>query len=203
MKCNQCNYITNTQNELVYHIETKHQNQNIKCDNCPQVFMTSEALVQHIVQNHTNYQGRQRNTLSNEVWTCTFCESVFNGKEARDNHVCSMHSFQTVDQQENRRKKSNEPCKRGSQCHFLKYGKCWYFHAQNVENNMRAPGSDISTGRHNTRSSSQQRQGQRQQGDNRPQLYCQFQDGCLRKESCKFKHINQGFLTPESQRNSQ
>ena len=200
LKCNQCNYITNIQNELVYHIKTKHQNQNIKCDNCPQVFMTSEALVNHIVREHTNCQERQRNTLASGVWTCTFCGVNFNGKEERDNHLCSRHTFQTIDQQESRRKKSQEPCKRGDQCHHLKYGKCWYFHAQNVERNIQVPMNNSNTGRQNMTITSQ---GQSSHNNSRPILFCKFQDGCLRKARCWFKHIDQGFLIQENQRNNQ
>ena len=188
----------NTQTELVYHIETNHIHHSIKCDNCPLIFLTNEALVNNIVKEHTRNNVQQRNTLSNGVWTCAFCKVVFNGKEARDNHVCSEHSFQSVRQQESRRNIRTESCKRGDQCHFHKYGKCWYFHAQNVVRNSSATGNNS-----NTRSRNMTRQGQMERGNNRPTIYCQFQEGCQRRESCKFKHIDQDFLSQQSQRTDQ
>ena len=56
LHCQQCGYQTNSQNELVYHMETRHQQANIKCDNCPNTFISSETLVSHIVETHTRCQ---------------------------------------------------------------------------------------------------------------------------------------------------
>ena len=56
LQCEQCEYQTNTQNELVYHVETMHKQVRIQCDNCPNTFDSSETLVSHIVRTHTKHQ---------------------------------------------------------------------------------------------------------------------------------------------------
>ena len=56
LQCEQCAYQTNSQNELVYHMETRHKKANIQCDNCPNTFESSETLVSHIVRTHTKHQ---------------------------------------------------------------------------------------------------------------------------------------------------
>ena len=171
LKCQNCDYITNTQQEMLYHIETQHQQNNIKCDNCPQSFLTSEALVSHIAQAHTGNQHRQRNTLDNGVWTCSFCGVITKGNDARNRHVCSEHRFQTVQQQERRQNRSHKVCKRGEQCHLYGLGKCWYFHAQSVQRNSNAEGPRRSTEKRN--------------------MWCAYQDRCNRKQTCTYKHMEE------------
>ena len=91
LKCNFCGYETNNQNELLYHVESKHRLPKFKCDKCPQTFGNSEALVLHIVQAHTSNQQRERNILTNGRWTCSFFSQEFSGDQARDNHVYGHH----------------------------------------------------------------------------------------------------------------
>ena len=87
LKCQKCEYVTNTQNELLYHIEERHRNPIFRCDNCPQHLRSNEGLVNHIVQMHTS-QGRRSDTdvshvinnIDNGIWDCQFC-----GKNTRSN----------------------------------------------------------------------------------------------------------------------
>ena len=174
LKCNFCRYETNNQNELVYHIESKHQQPKLKCDNCPQSFENSEALVCHIVQAHTRNQQRERNILSNGRWTCSFCSQEFSGDQARDNHMCGHHPVQLptlgpAQQQRGGRDRSQEDCTRGPQCRFLQRGNCHFRHAQNVENLIPAQVTTRSTGRRD--------------------MWCAYQDKCNRKETCGYKHL--------------
>ena len=53
LKCQKCKYETNNQNELIYHMDTKHLAAKYKCDNCSNSFVNSENLVNHIVNAHT------------------------------------------------------------------------------------------------------------------------------------------------------
>ena len=174
MKCNKCRYETNSQNELVYHIELNHQQPNVKCDNCTQSFRNSEALVNHIVHAHTSNQQRERNTLNNGIWTCSFCSQVFSGEQARDNHTCGhqpeqLPTLEPAQQQRGRRDRSKEDCTRGPQCRFLQMGNCHFRHADNVENAVTAQVSRRSTGRRD--------------------MWCAYQDKCNRKENCGYKHL--------------
>ena len=56
LQCEQCAYQTNSQNELVDHMETRHPQANIQCDNCPNTFESSQTLVRHIVRTHTKHR---------------------------------------------------------------------------------------------------------------------------------------------------
>ena len=60
LQCHKCSYQTNSQNELIYHFETRHQQESFQCDNCPNTFKNSESLVTHIVVTHT---GKQRQNV--------------------------------------------------------------------------------------------------------------------------------------------
>ena len=164
LKCNKCNYEMNTQTELLYHIETKHQSPILKCDKCPQSFENSDALVNHLVQNHTRFQQeRPRNTLDNGLWDCSFCGQKFNGNDARDTHVCNAHP--NVPAQPHN--KSHELCKRGASCFYYKTGRCWFTHVQNVEHQAQSQGTSTSTGRKN--------------------MWCAFQDKCSKRQTCVYK----------------
>ena len=171
LHCQKCTYYTNTQNELVHHMETRHQQPSIKCDKCPRTFMNSESLVSHIVQQHTQNQQRQRNTIDNGVWKCFFCNITFKGKEERDNHICGEQPFQTEQEQIYRRNKSHEKCKRGPQCHFLKLGKCHFSHAHDVETYSQPQGHQRSTTKKN--------------------MWCAYQDKCSKRQTCLYKHIDE------------
>ena len=156
---------------MLFHIETRHQQPSIKCDKCPQSFQTCDALVRHIEESHSRNQQRQRNTLDNGVWTCAFCGTVSTGTESRDSHICSNHTFQTVEQQQRRQTRSHEVCKRGEQCHHLKLGKCWYYHAPRVETSIWSEVQNRDTRRSN--------------------VWCSFQDRCNRRETCVYKHMDE------------
>ena len=173
LKCKQCRYETNTQNELVHHIETNHQVFNLKCDKCFQSFTNSETLVTHIVQSHTSYQQgeRQRNTLDNGVWDCGFCGQNINGNEARDMHICGAHPHSTEQQQQKRLRQSQEPCNRGPQCHFKSIGKCYFRHVEIVESARISQVPRRSTGKRD--------------------MWCSFQDKCNRRTMCTYKHIDE------------
>ena len=53
LNCQKCEYETNSQNELIFHMDTKHHAAKYKCDNCPNSFVNSNNLVNHIVEAHT------------------------------------------------------------------------------------------------------------------------------------------------------
>ena len=180
LKCQKCRYETNTQNELVHHIETKHKQANIKCDNCPKTFLNSESLVTHIGQKHTiNQQQHSSNSslIDSQIncvdWRCSFCGEKFQGKEVRDNHFCQEHPFRTVKRQGKtmRRNKIQEECKRGSECHHWKAGTCWFYHVKIVERP-----AEVQQPSRNTR---------------RADMWCAYQDRCNRRQFCEFKHIDQ------------
>ena len=168
--CQKCNYFTNNQIELVYHIEIIHQQPGIKCDKCSQTFINSEALVSHIVQQHTQNQQPQKNTLDNGVWKCYFCNITFRGYEDRDSHICSKQPYQTVQQQRYRRNKSQEGCTRGPECHFLKLGKCHFSHANDVETISQPQAAQRSTSKKN--------------------MWCAIQDKCSKRQTCLYKHMD-------------
>ena len=162
----------NTQTELLYHIETKHQTPSLKCDKCPQSFEKSDALVNHLVQNHTRFhQERPRNTLDNGVWDCLSCGMNFRGNEARDRHTCNAHPNRTSQQQNRGTNKSHELCKRGPNCHFHKSGRCWFTHVLNVENQSLRQERSRSTEKRN--------------------MWCAFQDKCTKRQTCEYKHMDQ------------
>ena len=126
-----------------------------------EIFRNSEALVDHIVQVHTSNPQQERYVFSNGVWGCLFCGVVFQGNEARDTHICNQHTFQTVQQQEHRRNKSKETCKRGDQCHHFRLGKCWYYHVLSVESKTRAQGQRGNTERNDMTRTTPQGEGER------------------------------------------
>ena len=180
LKCQKCRYETNTQNELVHHIETKHNQANIKCDNCPQTFLNSESLVTHIGQKHTRYQQQpssNRSVIESQIncvnWSCSFCGEEFQGKEVRDNHFCQEHPFRTVQRQGKTiwKNKIQEECKRGAECHHWKAGTCWFSHVKIVERP-----AEVQQPSRNTR---------------RADMWCAYQDRCNRRQFCEFKHIDQ------------
>ena len=177
LKCQKCEYETNTQNELVYHIEERHSEPIFRCDNCPQHLRSNEELVNHIVQMHTS-QGhridtnvpRVRNTIDNGIWDCKLCGKNTRSNYERDTHVCQEHPFQTISQQNRRRTKSQTPCTRGHQCHHYRLGKCHFSHAQTVERPVQA--------QDNTRNM------------RRNDMWCSYQDKCNRRQTCVYKHMD-------------
>ena len=182
LKCHCCQYVTNTQNELVYHIETQHQQPTLKCDNCPQSFRDSETLVTHIVKEHTSYHHGRSNVnsgvnslISAQVncldWKCSFCGKVFQGKDSRDNHICNETPFNTVQRHNRRVHNSQAECKRGVHCRYLKEGRCWYQHAQGVERPVETQETSRST--------------------RRGSMWCAYQDKCDRRQTCAFKHMDE------------
>ena len=95
LMCQKCDYVMNTQTELVYHMESNHKEASLMCDKCPQTFENSEALVTHIVQKHTRYQQQERRNIhliESQIncldWSCSFCGEKIQGKEVRDKHIC-------------------------------------------------------------------------------------------------------------------
>ena len=170
LKCHECPYETNSQNELIYHIENNHQQSMIKCEICGQTFKNSEMLVSHIVKSHTGPQ-RERNVLSNGRWKCYFCGDNFTGNENRDNHRCRKHPYQTV--QNNRRKQriSQVPCIHGGQCRFHKAGRCLLSNAPSVQVLPQAEAQNATTGKKD--------------------MWCAFRDKCDRRQSCAYKHLDE------------
>ena len=166
----QCDYSINTQNELMHHIETIHQQPKFKCDKCPKMFTNSAWLAIQIVQHHSRNPQYQRNTLNTGVWKCYFCDITFSGNEARDNHICAEQPYQTVLQQRKWQGKSVVKCTRGPKCRFLKLSKCYYSHAHDVEITSQSQGSYRSTSKKN--------------------MWCAFQDKCTRRQTCAYKHID-------------
>ena len=176
LKCQKCEYVTNTQNELVYHIEERHKESRFKCDNCPEQLGSNEELVDHIVQKHTsqglgtnmnNDVNRVRNTIDNVLWDCQYCGARMRSNNERDSHVCNDHPFQSIGQQNRRRANSQTPCTRGDQCHFYRLGKCHFSHVQSVE---------------------RQAQPDRNSRNTRRDMWCSYQDKCNRRQTCVYKH---------------
>ena len=171
LKCKTCPYETNTQNELVYHIETTHLVPGFKCDMCSMTLINSEALVIHLVENHTGPR-RERNTLDNGRWKCHFCGENISGDESRNGHTltCEQYPYETVQHQRRRHKKSQVPCNKGEQCRFHRVGRCLFSHAQSVE-----PAPEIQAPERSTRRV----------------MWCTFQDKCDRRQTCQFKHLDE------------
>ena len=172
-KCTKCSFESSTQNELIYHMDTNHQPPMMKCVKCPQSFEHSEALVAHLVQSHTEYnqQERPRNTLDNGMWNCSFCGEKFTGNEARDRHRCNSQPASPVTQQVRNINKSQEPCRRGVNCHFHKVGSCWFSYVINVENTGQSQVTSPRTGRRD--------------------MWCAFQDKCTKRPTCVYKHMDE------------
>ena len=172
LKCQKCDYVMNTQIELVHHMENNHKEARFKCDNCSQAFRNSETLMTHIAQKHTRYQQQENSKASlidsqiNCVdWSCSFCGEKIRGKEVRDSHICQEHPFRLS------KNKSQEECRRGANCYHLRTGTCWFGHAQNVERPSGPQEPSRSTRR----------------GD----IWCAYQDKCDRRQMCQFKHIDE------------
>ena len=64
LKCPKCDYETNSQYELLFHIESIHQHKKLKCDNCTNTFDTSETLVCHMIEVHTNAVRQNRDFMN-------------------------------------------------------------------------------------------------------------------------------------------
>ena len=169
LKCHKCQYETNTQNELVYHIESKHQQPIIKCDICSHTVTNCEMLVTHLVDRHTGPQ-RERNTLDNGRWKCFYCGENVSGNETRDNHRCREHPNEYVHTQRRRQRKSQVPCNQGETCRFHRAGRCLFSYAQSVETPSQTQITDQSTGR---------------------VMWCSFQDKCDRRQTCRYKHLDE------------
>ena len=172
MKCQKCSYVTNTQNELVYHMDNTHKQICFKCDSCPETFMSSEALVMHIAQKHTRFQNKEiskTSIIESQIncldWSCSFCGEKIQGKEVRDNHICQEHPFRLG------KNKTKEECRRGAGCHHWRAGTCWFAHVQDVEKHSGAEGSTRST--------------------RRSDMWCSYQDKCDRRQLCEFRHIDE------------
>ena len=132
------------------------------------------------MQVHTSNGRRNENSGVNRLilsqvnclnWKCSFCGKGFEGKEVRDNHSCNENPFRTVQHQNSRVYNSQEECKRGVHCWYLKEGRCWYKHAQGVERPAQTQETNRSTRRAN--------------------MWCAYQDKCSRRETCTFKHMDQ------------
>ena len=110
MKCSQCNYETNTNVELKYHIDTHHgarkkdyrgivaskyhvghaewannrnmNNEEYKCNECKSVFTIESMLHAHINNTHN----------INNSHNCSHCSNVFNTQEDVNEHMKQKHS---------------------------------------------------------------------------------------------------------------
>ena len=114
-KCSQCNYETNTETEIKYHIEVEHgarkkdyqgikasgfpighaqwaagRNANAvehKCTECPSVFNIESMLNAHISRAHNTNYGH----------ICSQCKNVFNNQEEVNEHIKKTHSNQNLE----------------------------------------------------------------------------------------------------------
>ena len=171
-KCQQCQYETNSQNELEFHIETLHHNGNARnwCHRC------------NIEVNRENTRERHicRMPDFDTENTCNFCKAEVISTEAKQNHVCEQHPFKTVSQQNREKRRPHIECNNGIECWRAKLGKCWFKHSNIV----------------NVLPHQEQRQMvEARTNSARPPLYCKYQDQCFKgQQLCRFKHINQDFL---------
>ena len=123
--------------------------------------------------------------------TCNFCKSEFKCKEEKTNHICKQHRFKTVEQQTIERRRANTECKNGAECWRAARNKCWFMHYQ-----------QLTTLPHQVQARSQsQEQGRapaanfiRNEENQRPTLYCRYQERCFKGVNCTFKHVNPDFL---------
>ena len=182
---------------LVNHINTMHITKTEKCDNCGTEYQSREELIKHIVEIHTNRgvniiqrhickvcnvelhgdNNRDTHICRKPEWRCTWCKKEFYSSEARKNHICEHHRFQTVDEQFNARRRSNIECRNGLECWRASIGKCWFKHSQQV-NIISQQGHQGRQDR-GQRGQGQQEQGQQQQGQGRQE---QRQQGQGRQE---------------------
>ena len=96
---------------------------------------------------------------------CNNCKKQFRNWGEKQNHLCDNHH---ISRQQHQRPLVE--CRWGAGCHRLKTGMCPLKHNQQTN---RFP---------------------QQSQPSRPQLWCQFQDRCLKGQRCAFKHFQQGFL---------
>ena len=174
IKCPRCNNIVHGQNELITHINQVHKptSQN-KCKNCNKDFESREDLAKHIDNYHTK---RIQRTIEKPQWTCHFCKVQLYSQDAKENHICVNHHFKSVEQQTRELQRKNTECRWGASCSRWPQDRCWFNHSRQMNTTPQI-----------VQPPSYSRQ-------ERPQLYCKFQERCTRKESCNFKHFNQDFL---------
>ena len=177
-KCQVCGYETNSQNELKFHNECMHQQAVNKCFRC-----NIELNEYNTKENHTCRlpQDDQENT-------CNFCKNQFVSRKEKMDHICKNHLFKTVDQQRREKQRASIECNNGPSCWRAARNKCSFKHSEQVS---LLPHMG-------------QRQGQEYAGArSQKQQYCKYQENCFKVEqSCRYKHINQGFpQNNPSQRN--
>ena len=176
IKCQHCQYETNSDNELEFHVESMHQQINASqwCYRC------------NVEVNQYSTNGRHMCRMPNydDQNTCNFCKIELIGIEAKKNHICEHHQFKTVSYQKREKRRLETECKNGAGCWRAAFNKCWFKHSQQV--NM-LPHRE-----------------QRTRVEAKPQLYCMYQDRCFKgKEICRFIHFNQGFQTPNQSQTNQ
>ena len=179
LKCQNCDYETNTNTEFEFHNETVHWQQirSHYCKRCNTKYRGSTTRENHMCR------------LPNDdpQNTCNFCKIKFTSKESKIDHICQQHHYKTVEQQKIDRRRANTKCKNGVDCWRASRNKCWFMHTVQVNQfphqEQGQVEGEVLTGR-------QKAQGQ----DGRPKLYCQYQERCFKGVSCTYLHINQDFL---------
>ena len=132
---------------------------------------------------HSQPQNQHPNNQHNQQWKtvqprqrkmkCNSCEFKFNSQTEKQNHNCRIHNRTNNNEQQRSFNRKDIDCRWGSECFRWQRGTCWFRHndMQNVSPQQTQSGP--------------------------PPLYCQLQERCPLGQSCRHKHIRQGF----SQRN--
>ena len=176
LKCQQCAYKTNTENELAFHNESMHQQVISRnwCHRCNIEVDWGNIIDKHICR-MPQYDPKNK---------CNFCKvDLFNINE-KTHHICEQHPHKTVDQQRKRIKRRNTECTHGANCFRATKNRCWFKHSQPLN--------------------SLPHQGHIQNRQTfKPQLYCKYQETCFKGLACKFKHFPQGFLVNSQEQRHQ
>ena len=198
--CDQCDESPASRSELMNHIVEKHSgqvtetvNKKVKCGKCTKKFTNENEMKKHKCAMHPLHSQ----------WTCSFCNMVFKGVEARDNHICFKHPYQSVEVQRKRVYKNTTDCKWGSGCRHLARNTCWFRHAVVVKDTPQV----VQVEEHQEGGPGEQEQGwqapsRRRQGGRAETRYCSYQENCDRRDTCRYKHIeSQTYLSSTFQEN--
>ena len=84
VKCEKCDYETNTRDKLVKHIKRAHLPREIyKCEECGKSFNKSDDL-----KYHANYHRQLK-----LEYPCTECDKVYHRPDSRKNHLRLVHKI--------------------------------------------------------------------------------------------------------------
>ena len=212
-KCDSCGLEYQSREELIKHIVDNHTHKGTQI--IPRHVCKVCNVEVHGDSNRDNHMCRK------PQWGCDWCKAEFYSSEARQNHICEKHRFKTVDEQLKARRRGNIECRNGPECWRAALGKCWFKHSQQGEGRTQQVQQQGEWRQHSDQQGQgsqegqqqgqwlvqgrQGRQGQRQgHGTNSKQdLYCRFQEKCHNAQTCKFKHLNQGFIQRAQNQNQQ